>query len=265
MKSKKIKGTTHYVFSDKREFEEFFLLQQGSVPHLVDDWRTAKQGDWVIADDGGVVQILKAAKLPHPKDRKNYKQKRNGYCRTVVGAFIQGEKYFMDTDFDLHPDRYRFGSSTDGEYLRRRKTRKELSNPEVVFVSMICAGRTLQEAYEESFGPTHDWYRRALFLLKRDRIMTKIKEDVKDKLSAKFDGDVVNFIFDQLKEIILNTDNDNTKLSAIKELAEWSGEKEQNKTIAKGEVHVFQPFSGSELKKIEAEEVKVLAESTVED
>jgi hypothetical protein len=87
MDSRRVKGTTHYVFEDKAEFEEYFLGEDGAVPQLVEDWRQARQWDWTVADDGGVVQVLKWGALPHPHDRKNYKS-RNGYVRTIVGAFI---------------------------------------------------------------------------------------------------------------------------------------------------------------------------------
>ena len=92
--------------------------------------------------------------------------------------------------------------------------------------------------------------------------MERIKHNAKDKLNSKFDGDVLDFIFDQLKDIAINADNDNTRLSAIKELAEWTGEKEKDKIkqIAKSDGPAFMPFSTDELTKIEEAEVKVLAE-----
>jgi len=260
MISKKLNGTEHFVFGNVTEFEEHFLAEDGVCPELA-PWRDAKFGDWVVADDGGVVKILHQADLPHHGDRGKYKTHK-GYVRTIVGTFFQNDKTFMDTDFDKHPNRYRFGASTDAEYLKRRKTREYLSNPEVIFAAQICAGKSLQQAYEDSFGPHHDWRGRALFLLKRERIMTQIKSNAKDKLNAKFDGDVLDFIFDQLKDIAINADNDNTRLSAIKELADWTGEKEKDKIkqITKGEVTIFSPFGTDELAKIEAQEVKTLAE-----
>jgi hypothetical protein len=262
MDSRRVKGTTHYVFEDKKEFEEWFMLERGVVPPLVDDWRLAQQGDWTVADDGGVVQVLKWGPLPHPHDRKNYKS-RNGYVRTIVGAFIQDERTYMDCDFSKHPNRFRFNSATDKDYLKRRKERSNLSNPEVMFAAGLAAGKSIQSAYEDSFGPHHDWRNRALFLLKRERIMSKIKENAKEKLDETFNGSVLGFIFDQLKELVLSSDNDRVKLDVLKELAEWSGEKEKDKVkqITQGQVTVFKPFEQDELTKIEAEEVKILSES----
>jgi hypothetical protein len=261
MKYQKLKGKKHFVFESKSEFEEYFLSEYGVIPKLV-DWRYSKQGDWVEADDGGIAQIIKQSSIKHHKDRKNYKNHR-GYVRTIVGLFFQDDKIEMDTDFDKHPNRYRFGGSTDAEYLLRRKTREFLSNPEVVFAASICSGKTLQASYEEGFGPTHDWRRRAIFLLRRERVIKMIKENVKDKLDSKFNGDVLDFIFDQLKDLIMNTDNDNTKLGALKELSEWSGEKEKTKQITRGEMHIFEPFGAKKLAQIDAEEIKVLSEADI--
>jgi hypothetical protein len=264
MITKKLKGVEHHVFKDVSEYEQYFLAEDGVVPELI-PWRDARFGDWVVADDGGVVRILYQSDISHHGDKKNYKTHK-GYVRTIVGTFFQNDKVFMDTDFSKHPNRYRFGASTDKEYLHRRRTRKELSNPEVIFTAQLVAGKSLQAAYEEAFGSTHDWRDRALFLLKRERIMSKIKENAKDKLNEKFDGDVLDFIFEQLKDIAINAVNENTRLAAIKELGEWSGEKEKDKIkqVTKGEITVFQPFGQDELAKIEAEEVKVLAESDAE-
>lgn len=259
MDSRKAKGKEHYVFDSVQEFEEYFLREHGVVPELAEAWRDAEEGTWVVADDGGVCQILRRSPLPHHGDRKNYKTHK-GYVRTIVGTFFQNKKTFMDVDFSRHPNRFRFGGATDAEYLKKRRTRKELSNPEVIFTAAVCSGKTIQQAYEESFGPHEDWYRRAIFLLKRERIMTRIRENVKDKLDDKFGGDVLEFIFEELKKLIVDTDNDSVKLSALKDLGDWSGEKEKTKQITKGEITVFQPFTGGELAKIEATEVKVLDE-----
>ena len=261
MEVRKINKVPHRVFKDKREFEEYFLIEKGSVPKLIPNWRLARQGDWTIADDGGVVQILKHGELPHHGDWKDkYRLHKNGWIRTVVGTFIQDDNVEMDTDFEKHPNRYTFSKASLKEAQYRRKTRKNLSNKEWVFVTAVCSGKTIQESYEEAFGPHHDWYRRALFLLKRERVLKKVKENVKDKLNEKFGGDILDFIFDHLKELVEKTKNDNVKLSVLKELSEWSGEKEKDKQITTSQVTLYEPFKGNELAKIEAQEIKVLGE-----
>ena len=82
MDSRSIKGVKHLVFTDKKEYYSHFGK---SAPAPVEDWREGEEKDWVVGDDGGVVQLLKVShSIKHPNDRKNYKLSK-GWCRTVVG------------------------------------------------------------------------------------------------------------------------------------------------------------------------------------
>ena len=55
MQSKKIKGITHSVYDDLDEFQK-----EMPDTNVFFDWRLAKEGDWVMADeDSGIVQLLK--------------------------------------------------------------------------------------------------------------------------------------------------------------------------------------------------------------
>ena len=69
MKSQKIKHIKHYVYDNVEEFKK----EKGLDTQLVENWRDGEEGDWVLADDGGVVQLLKVSKnISHPNERKNY-------------------------------------------------------------------------------------------------------------------------------------------------------------------------------------------------
>lgn len=262
MKSQKINGIEHIVFDSRDEFERHFLHKDGKVPVLREDWRNGREYDWVLADDGGIVQILKQAPLPHTQDRKNYKNHPNGYCRTVVGTFIQDKSVRMDTDFELHPDRYRFGSSTNAEVSDRRRNRENLSSPEVIFVAAICSGKSLQSAYEEAYGPHVDWRNRALFLLKRERIMKEINKNV-DEVARELGLDY-KWIMERLMKLANEADNGTVILGALRELAEWIGGKEKLKQITSGQMTVFQPFDESKLIEIEAEKTETIANVDME-
>ena len=197
--------------------------------------------------------------MRHVHDRKNYSYS-NGWCRTIVGTFPQSKYVDMDTDFDKHPNRYRFGSATDEEFRERRKNRENLTQMEEVFAANVIAGNSIQQAYEEAYGPRTDWRDRAVWLLRRKRIMNRIKEGVRSQLDEKFGGDVLDFIFDNLKKLIESAKSDNVKLGALRDLGEWTGEKEQNKQITTGQVKVFSPIDSKEIARIEAEKVETLEE-----
>ena len=87
MKHKSIRGKKHYVFDNFEEYVEHF--EEDAVE--VKDWKTGEEGDWVLADDGGIVQLLKVGGIKHPNDRKNYKYSQ-GWCRTIVGTFLINNK-----------------------------------------------------------------------------------------------------------------------------------------------------------------------------
>ena len=105
MEYREIKGVKHYVYDTVEEF------QSNHKDIKPKEWKdNPQEGDWVVADDGGVVQILKRNGISHPNDRKNWKLNR-GYVRTVVGTFLLNNKSKMDTNFDLHPNRYTFSKN----------------------------------------------------------------------------------------------------------------------------------------------------------
>ena len=123
MDYRKIKGVKHYVFDDVQDFNIFFS-DEDNRPDVCANWITASQGDWVIANDGGVVQLLKKSNIRHPNDRRNYKYCEN-YVRTVVGTFLCLRKTYMDTDFSQHKNRYTFSKSIKSpntNFYKRDKT-----------------------------------------------------------------------------------------------------------------------------------------------
>ena len=257
MKFQKIRGKTHYVFEEKYEFENYFMGKIGTVPKLIENWREAGEGDWVIADDGGIVQVLKKFKARHPHDRPNYSA-HNGMVRTVVGTFIQADKYEMDTDFTLHESRYRISGAGEARINYRWNTREDLTKKELIFVAELCSGKTLQKAYESAFGPKYNWIEKATALLKRDRVMNKINETLRDTMESKGLG--IDFILDRLKDLAIGAQSDAVKLSALKEIGEYYGAKEKVKEITTGRMMIQSPFSEHDIAMIEAEEVKVLSE-----
>lgn len=261
MKFGKIRETKHYVFESEEEFEDYFLAKQGVVPPINYDWRDAHKGDWVKADDGGIVQILQRKDLPHPGDRKNYKA-HNGYVRTIVGSFFQNSRTEMDTDFSLHKNRYTFNGESYGDSIRRLKNRPNLSKRERMFVFELMSGKSLQHAHELAYGPSAHWRDKVLLLLKTKRIKDMIEKTIKEQMDEKGIG--FDFILNGLKDLFEKSKNDNVKLGALKELGEYYGAKEQDRKINTNTFTMLNPFDVKELDMIEAQEVKTIAAAEVE-
>lgn len=255
-----IRNKKHYVFDDEQEFRRFFLDKGEEPPKLVKDWRQGEQGDWIQADDGGIVQILRRGTWTNPSNRKNWRED-DGWLRTIVGTFTISKKTEMDTDFTLHPDRYRLGGATAKEVKRRWKTRTKPTKQEVAFAMGIAAGNTIQRAYENAYGPKVHWKQKAFALLKQERVMTMLNRNI-DEVAEKL-GVTYEFIMGSLKELAEDADADQVRLGALKELADWLGAKERDRHTIKGTLSIRDPFGETELASIEAERTKTLAE--VED
>ena len=256
-----IKGNRHYVFNDVDEFTEYYHSKMMSSPEVKGNWREGKEGDWVFSDDNRIVQLLKVAPLNHPNDRKNYKWAKN-YVRTVVGTFVNNEKTFMDTDFEQHPNRYTFSKTikhTNGQV----KKRKKLTNNEKIFTTNVVSGMGPVKAYMDAFkAASEDKARKkALVLLKQERIMTDIEKGVLDV--AKELGIDHKYILDRLKCLADNSEDDNIILQSTKELGKIIGTSVNS--VKQRDVGVIGMFQGFSPEQIESVKPKEISNASTED
>ena len=254
-----IRGKRHYVFDNVGEFTEYYHSKMMSSPEVKGNWREGKQGDWVFSDDNRIVQLLKVAPLNHPNDRKNYKWAKN-YVRTVVGTFVNNEKTFMDTDFEQHPNRYTFSKTikhTNGQV----KKRKKLTNNEKIFTTNVVSGMGPVKAYMDAFKATSEdkARKKALVLLKQERVMTDIEKGVLDV--AKELGIDHKYILDRLKCLADNSEDDNIILQSTKELGKIIGTSVNSvKQRDVGVIGMFQGFSPEQIESVKAKEISNGAE-----
>ena len=249
-----IRGKRHYVFNDVDEFTEYYHSKMMNSPKVKGNWREGKEGDWVFSDDNRIVQLLKVAPLNHPNDRKNYKWAKN-YVRTVVGTFVNNEKTFMDTDFEQHPNRYTFSKTikhTNGQV----KKRKKLTNDEKIFTTNVVSGMGPVKAYMDAFKATSEdkARKKALVLLKQERVMTDIEKGVLDV--AKELGIDHKYILDRLKCLADNSEDDNIILQSTKELGKIIGTSVNSvKQKEVGVIGMFQGFSPEQIESVKPKEI----------
>tara|TARA_R100000501_G_scaffold7371_2_gene15422 strand:+ start:508 stop:1296 length:789 start_codon:yes stop_codon:yes gene_type:complete len=252
-----IKKVKHYVFSD---LDEYFAHFGKEAPTPNTDWKTASQGDWVEADDGGIVQLLKVStKIKHPHDRKNYKNSQ-GWVRTVVGTFLIKDKTFMDSDFDQHKNRYTF-SKTIRHPSKRVVERKKATHKEKEFATHIVAGAGAVKAYMNAFNEDDEdkAKKKSIVLLKQRRVMQEVEAsalEVASKLGIDHE-----YILSSLKCIADNSEDNNTQLQAVKELGKAIGTLGGQKKIETGVVGLFQGFSPEQLEGVK----RKLPERSLED
>ena len=223
------------------------FLDNNPTANVVFDWRKGNEGDWVMADDGGVVQLLKVnKKVNHPGDSKNYKY-ANGWVRTVVGSFINKENVKMDTDFDAHPNRYTFSKKIKNTN-KRVVDRKKVTKKEKEFATNIVVGMGAVEAYKNAYTELSDnkARKKATILLKQERVMKEIEKSVLDV--AKSLGIDHEYILGKLKTLADYSEDDNIILQSTKELGKIVGTSGNNiKQKEVGLLGVFQGFSPDEL------------------
>jgi len=255
--SKVIKGVRHYIYDTREEFKEKY-----PVTPLVKDWRKGQEGDWVLSDDGRIVQLLKVSKnLHHPKDSKNYSS-NNGYVRTIVGTFISSAKTYMDTDFAKHPNRYTFSQKIKNTN-KRVKQRTKCTNKEKIFATSVAVGKDAVSAYMKAFTEKNrnTARKKAVILLKQERVMSEIEKTSKEV--AKELGIDHAYILGSLKQLADTSEDQNIALQSIKELGKAIGTLgNQVKKVETGVVGLFQGFSPDE---IEGAQRKILPETTQED
>ena len=244
MEYKKIKGNRHYIFDDIEEYLEFF---KDDASPVIKNWRNGKENDWVYSDDNRILQLLKVSDLNHPNDRKNYKWAKN-YVRTIVGTFVNNKNTFMDTDFDQHPNRYTFSKKI--KYTNTRvKKRKKVTNNEKIFATNVVSGMGPVKAYMDAFKSITDEKKakkKALVLLKQERVMTEIEKSVLDV--AKELGVDHKYVLNRLKCLADNSEDDNIILQSTKELGKIIGTSMNTvKQRDVGVLGVFQGFSPEQL------------------
>ena len=85
MRTYKISNTYHKVFDDKEELP--------SGIDVIPEWRDAKIGDWVEADDGCYIQILRRGKMKATWGKNRVRH----YIGTCTGTFMCSKNTKMDT------------------------------------------------------------------------------------------------------------------------------------------------------------------------
>ena len=196
-----VKGVKHTVYETENEVP----------PHvkIVKNWRKGNIGDWVLADDESVIQILrKGAMLRKTGER--------AYVGTCTGTFLVLKDTYMDTD--KRTNIYSFGGNSTPEQVVMN--RRKMTANEELFVTYLGQGLTPEDAYVKAFPTNNKQYARmkAVNLIKTERIKTAVKEELKPILD-ELDIDP-KFILENIKIVAQTSEKDDTKLKALFKLSD---------------------------------------------
>ena len=236
MRYYKVNKIQHTVFDSEDE-----------VPaniHYLREWRDSVLSDWVLADDGCVIQILRKGSMTKSKG----KVRKVDYVGTCTGTFIISPTNKMDTS--KRTNIYSIGG--DIERNQRVDERENLSTREELFVQLYASGMDPRKAYLKAF-PTNDPHYagiRAGQLIKTARVRSAMKEELKPVMEAL--GLNENYVLTNIKEVIDSCTTDDTKLKALFKLADIMDMEDKNKTqVTQVTGALFKGFSEDTLKGVE--------------
>ena len=141
MRTYKVSNIYHKVFDDKEELP--------SGIDVVPEWREANIGDWVEADDGCIIQILRKGQMKSTWG----KNRIHNYVGTCTGTFMCKKGCKMDTS-----KRENVWSLSGKNTEKLIFDRKSLTKKEVVFVQFIARGVSLQQAYLNAYDTENPRY-----------------------------------------------------------------------------------------------------------
>jgi hypothetical protein len=218
----------------------------GEVPRdikYLEDWRDGHQSDWVLLDDGCVIQILREGTMLKPKG----KVRSVRYVGTCTGTFIVSDKVKMDASRRINI--YSLGG--DIERNQRIEDRQSLSSREEIFVQYLASGMDARMAYLKAF-PTNDPHYaglRAGQLVKTTRIRTAMKEELKP-IMQELDIDE-KFILEGIKHEAQTADRPDTRLKALFKLSDIMDMEDKNKTqVTQIAGAVFKGFDTKEIEDV---------------
>jgi len=224
MRRNKIKGVWHYIYEDDSEIPPGIVIKE--------DWKSSEKGDWVRADDGNVIQILRKGQVKH------YIKGNQDYLGTCTGTFLPE---YQEMDTEKREDIYSFSG-------KPRQARKDgdnrLSSWEEQFVHLVAGGVKPVDAYLQVYPTNKRSYAsvQSSAIMKTERIKKAMKKELEPVLEEL--GISERFVLEKVKQMAELADKDDTKLRALFKLADIMDM--EDKTATKTQMITGTIFKGFE-------------------
>ena len=165
MRTYTINKRTHVVYEGRDELP--------SGLDVVENWRDGQIGDWILADDGCIAQILRKGQMLRAKGKKKVRE----YVGICTGTFPVNPNVRMDTS--KRANIYSFGGDKAPDDILLDRTR--LSTREKLFVAYLSSGSSPAEAYLKAYPTKNLRYatEKSATLVKTERVFTAMKEELK--------------------------------------------------------------------------------------
>lgn len=211
-----INGIPQYIYDN---IQEFNVLKPNE--ELKGNWRQGNEEDWVLTDDGFVLQILKKA------ETKTLPIKN--WVRTVCGSYIieqnshriLGEKGIAD---DIYSFSGNCDSKKDYEQNRKRKSRESMF---ITYMATdIAKGKSadiiaaFKKAYPEAKNIQYI-KRVSTTILKKESVQKMLKEEVVKILAEE--GVSAKWAIGKYKDIVTLSERDGDRLRSLDSLSKMLG------------------------------------------
>ena len=210
MREYKVNNIYHRIFEERKEVPPNIIIRE--------NWREADVGDWVIADDGCVIQVLRKGSMLRTKGkiRKKY------YIGTCTGTYPVTKSSKLDTS--RRDNIYTFSGLLEPE--KRGLTRKER-----MFIFYLSQEKlSPEQAYLKAFPTNNKRYasEKAASLIKTERITTAVKEELKPILDELGISDL--YILKGIKDEAELAEKSDTRLKALFKLSDILDLEDKNQT-----------------------------------
>ena len=245
MRTYKISDQFHKVYDSMEEYRTTHPEVPG--PYITKNWKGAQIGEWVEADDGCIIQILRRGDM---KTRRG-KQKSRSYVGTCTGTFMCTPRTKMDTS-----KRENVWTISGKDTERVIFERKTATKREILFCQFMAGGIGPEEAYLQAFDTNNRHYAKeqSARLIKTERIRSTMKEELKPVCDELGIDD--KYALEEIKRLADTSMKDDIKLKALFKLADILDLEDKNQTrITQISGAVFKGFDQNVLENIERPQI----------
>ena len=239
MRTYTIKGKKHRVYDLESELPAGIVINP--------DWKNARNGDWVRADDSAIIQVLNRKKIG---------------AATAVSTCIGTYSITGKMDTAERASRHTLNGKHDCISIMNRKNPTQR---EILFAKRIAFGEKPVEAYLAVYDAKSRNYasKRAALLLKTQRIQRLMTEDMKDVMGELHVN--LKYLLERAKDECDNGKNGSDRLRALQMLWDAFGvvPERQKVTEVTGIFKGFEPEQIEEAKRPALPEYQSIGDETI--
>ena len=236
MRHYKVNKINHTVFESMDEVPSDIEVKER--------WRSGEVGDWVLADDGCIVQVLRKGSMIRDKGKNRIRN----YIGTCTGTFVCLPRTKMDTS--RRKNIYSIGGELSAE--ERLASRTTLSKNEILFVQYLSSGLTAQQSYLKAFPTNNPHYAntKSSSLIKTERIIKAMKKELEPIVKEL--GINPKYILDRIKSEADHGDKADTRLKALFKLSDILDLEDKSSTkVTQVTGALFQGFTEDQIEAVE--------------